>query len=124
MLSPLISIVITLQAIEVVLVSANKRQVIEEAIKLWVENLKDVAYKTDNVYETNNVLTEWNTAIVKLQNHENPNSSKVSEICRERERFTVDWEEIVWRSGERKEGGGRQGREGERIGGGWLWGLS
>ncbi|KAM7480628.1 hypothetical protein LguiA_028841 [Lonicera macranthoides] len=61
----------TLQAIEAVLVDADKRQVKEEAIKLWVENLKDVAYETDDV------LTEWNTAIVKLQIQGNPTSSKV-----------------------------------------------
>ncbi|KAM7469084.1 hypothetical protein LguiA_007267 [Lonicera macranthoides] len=73
MSSPLVSIVITLQAIEVVLVGADKRQVKEEAIKLWVENLKDAANKTDDV------LIEWNTAIVKLEIHRNPTSNKL--IC-------------------------------------------
>ncbi|KAM7473455.1 hypothetical protein LguiB_020698 [Lonicera macranthoides] len=140
MSSPLVSIVITLQAIEVILVGADKRQVKEEAIKLWVENLKDATYKIEDV------LTEWNTAIVKLQIHGNPTATRFaspfllsyrSTVCmcimdlrksckidderdlhkeRRRERFTVDWVELVWRFGEREEGGGRQGREGEGTG--------
>jgi hypothetical protein len=44
-----------------VLNDAEKRQVKEEAVKLWLEKLKDVSYEMDNV------LDEWNTAMIKAE---------------------------------------------------------
>ncbi|OMO66483.1 Disease resistance protein [Corchorus olitorius] len=51
-----------LQAIQAVLEDAEKRQVMEATVKLWVEKLKDVSYDIDDV------LDEWNTSILKQQN--------------------------------------------------------
>lgn len=51
----------TLRSIQALLVDADKKQVKDETIKLWLENLKDVSYDTDDV------LTEWSTAILQLE---------------------------------------------------------
>ena len=45
--------------IQALLNDAEKRQVKEEAMKLWIDELKDVSYQVDDV------LDEWNTAIIK-----------------------------------------------------------
>ena len=50
-----------LQTIKAVLDDAEKRQLKEEAVKLWLKNLKDASYEMDNV------LDEWNTAMIKLE---------------------------------------------------------
>lgn len=59
----------TLKSIEAVLSDAEKRQVKEEAVKHWVEKLKDISYDMDDVME------EWSTAILKarisVQDHNN-----------------------------------------------------
>ncbi|OMO66516.1 Disease resistance protein [Corchorus olitorius] len=53
-----------LQAIQAVLQDAERRQETEATVKLWLEKLKDVSYDIDDV------LDEWNTSILKLQNSE------------------------------------------------------
>ena len=40
---------------------AEKRQVKEEAVKLWLDKLKDISYKMDDV------LDEWNTVMIKAE---------------------------------------------------------
>ncbi|OMO70922.1 Disease resistance protein [Corchorus capsularis] len=59
-----------LQAIQAVLEDAERRQVMEATVKLWVEKLKDISYDIDDV------LDEWNTALLKLQNSED-----VKKVC-------------------------------------------
>ncbi|KAK3219945.1 hypothetical protein Dsin_013915 [Dipteronia sinensis] len=49
------------RAIQVVLVDAEQRQVKEAAVGVWLDMLKDASYDMDDV------LDEWNTAILKLQ---------------------------------------------------------
>uniref|UniRef100_A0A2N9G4V1 NB-ARC domain-containing protein n=1 Tax=Fagus sylvatica TaxID=28930 RepID=A0A2N9G4V1_FAGSY len=49
------------QIIQVVLNDAEKRQVKEKPVKLWLDKLKDVAYDVEDV------LDEWNTAIFKSE---------------------------------------------------------
>nr|XP_028962148.1 putative disease resistance protein RGA3 [Malus domestica] len=50
-----------LEAIGAVLEDAEQRQVKEKRVRKWLEELKDVSYKMDNV------LDEWNTEILKLK---------------------------------------------------------
>jgi hypothetical protein len=47
------------RTIQAVLNDAEKRQVKEEAVKLWLDKLKDVSYEMDDV------LDEWNTAMIQ-----------------------------------------------------------
>uniref|UniRef100_A0A2N9GIG0 Disease resistance protein RGA3 n=1 Tax=Fagus sylvatica TaxID=28930 RepID=A0A2N9GIG0_FAGSY len=47
------------RTIQAVLNDAEKRQVKEEAVKLWLDKLKDISYEMDDV------LDEWNTAMIK-----------------------------------------------------------
>ncbi|KAM4108000.1 hypothetical protein ACB094_03G011500 [Castanea mollissima] len=47
------------RTIQAVLNDAEKRQLKEEAVKLWLDKLKCVSYKMDDV------LDEWNTAMIK-----------------------------------------------------------
>ncbi|XP_030959650.1 putative disease resistance protein RGA3 [Quercus lobata] len=47
--------------IQAMLNDAEKRQVKEEAVKLWLDKLKDVSYHMDDV------LDEWNTAMIKAE---------------------------------------------------------
>ncbi|XVF86765.1 hypothetical protein PTKIN_Ptkin18bG0069100 [Pterospermum kingtungense] len=51
----------TFQTIQAVLVDAEKRQVKEQAVKVWLDKLQNVAY------DIQDVLDEWNTAILKSQ---------------------------------------------------------
>ena len=50
-----------LRTVHAVLNDAEKRQVMDEAVKLWLKKLEDVSYEMDDV------LDEWNTAIIKLE---------------------------------------------------------
>ncbi|XWS30461.1 hypothetical protein CRYUN_Cryun24cG0119700 [Craigia yunnanensis] len=50
-----------LKAIQCVLEDAEEKQIVQKSIKLWIERLKEVAYDMDDV------LDEWNTAILKLK---------------------------------------------------------
>ncbi|KAH7565311.1 hypothetical protein JRO89_XS09G0184800 [Xanthoceras sorbifolium] len=49
------------RAIQAVLADAEQRQVTETAVGVWLDKLKDASYDMDDV------LDEWNTAILKLQ---------------------------------------------------------
>jgi signal recognition particle GTPase len=50
-----------LRTVKAVLNDAEKRQVTDEAVKLWLKKLEDVSYEMDDV------LDEWNTAMIKLK---------------------------------------------------------
>ncbi|KAK9278968.1 hypothetical protein L1049_028550 [Liquidambar formosana] len=50
-----------LQSIQAVLVDAERRQVREESVKVWLGRLKDLSYDMDDV------LDEWSTALLKLR---------------------------------------------------------
>ncbi|KAI4356802.1 hypothetical protein L6164_000790 [Bauhinia variegata] len=50
-----------LQAIQAVLVDAEKKQVNEATVRRWLDKLKQASYDIDDV------LDEWNTAILKLK---------------------------------------------------------
>ncbi|KAF3959408.1 hypothetical protein CMV_015776 [Castanea mollissima] len=50
-----------LRTVYAVLEDAEKRQMKEHAVRLWLEKLKDVSYEMDNV------LDEWNTAMIKSE---------------------------------------------------------
>ena len=65
-----------LLTILIVLDDAEKRQVQHKAVKLWLDNLKEASYEMDNV------LDEWNTAMIKLEiekeeEHENDDNTFV-----------------------------------------------
>ncbi|KAM3704495.1 hypothetical protein ACB098_03G007900 [Castanea mollissima] len=50
-----------LRTVLAVLDDAEKRQVKERAVSLWLEKLKEVSYEMDDV------LDEWNTAMIKIE---------------------------------------------------------
>ncbi|XP_023927334.1 disease resistance protein RGA2-like isoform X2 [Quercus suber] len=62
-----------LRTIQAVLDDAEKRQLKEEAVKLWLKRLKDVSYEMDDV------LDEWNTAMIKseIEKQEKSESSPI-----------------------------------------------
>ncbi|XP_062026833.1 disease resistance protein RGA2-like [Rosa rugosa] len=59
-----------LEAIQAVLEDAEKKQVTEARVRIWLQKLKDVSYEMDDV------LDEWNTEILKQQVEEG-NKKKV-----------------------------------------------
>ena len=59
--------------IQALLNDAEKRQVKEEAVKLWIDELKDVSYQVDDV------LDEWNTAIIKEKIEKQQNDKEKAE---------------------------------------------
>ena len=61
----------TLQIVRAVVADAEKRQVREELVKVWLQRLKDIAYQMDNV------LDEWSTSLLKSQ-IERPESPSMS----------------------------------------------
>ncbi|XP_062080089.1 putative disease resistance protein RGA3 [Humulus lupulus] len=61
-----------LVAIKAVLTDAEMRQLKDEAVKLWLEDLKDVSYDMDSV------LDEWNTAILKSEFDQRENGAESS----------------------------------------------
>ncbi|KAL6335473.1 hypothetical protein AAG906_029716 [Vitis piasezkii] len=68
-----------LQTIRAVVADAEKRQVTEERVKVWLERLKDMAYQMEDVVD------EWSTAVLKLQIERVENAAmpkkKVSFCC-------------------------------------------
>ena len=50
-----------LKDIQFVLEDAEQKQIAQKSIKFWIERLKEVAYDMEDV------LDEWNTAILKLK---------------------------------------------------------
>ncbi|XP_022715080.1 putative disease resistance protein RGA3 [Durio zibethinus] len=66
----------TLQIIRAVLIDAEKRQVKEQAVKLWLDKLHNVAYDIEDV------LDEWSTAILKSKTEEYESSSSSTSLVR------------------------------------------
>ncbi|RVW23456.1 putative disease resistance protein RGA4 [Vitis vinifera] len=68
-----------LQTIRAVVADAEKRQVTEERVKVWLERLKDMANQMEDVVD------EWSTAVLKLQIERVENAAmpkkKVSFCC-------------------------------------------
>ncbi|KAL9447357.1 hypothetical protein AB3S75_014928 [Citrus x aurantiifolia] len=69
-----------LRAIQAVLHDAEKRQVKEETVRLWLDQLRDACYDIEDV------LGEWNTARLKLQidgvdDHENDALDPNKKVC-------------------------------------------
>ena len=70
-----------LRTVHAVLDDAEKKQVKERAVSLWLEKLKEVSYEMDDV------LDEWNTAMIKLEiekkvEDENAeNDTDVKKVC-------------------------------------------
>ncbi|KAL0010290.1 hypothetical protein SO802_005398 [Lithocarpus litseifolius] len=50
-----------LPTIQAVLEHAEKRQLTDEAVKVWLKKLKDISYKMDDV------LDDWNTALIESE---------------------------------------------------------
>ena len=71
-----------LQIIQAVLDDAEKRQLMEEAVKLWLKRLKDVSYEIDNV------LDEWNTTMIKSE-IEKPEKAESSPILKKKVRSFI-----------------------------------
>ncbi|KAH9689063.1 hypothetical protein KPL70_015331 [Citrus sinensis] len=70
----------SLRVIEAVLHDAEKRQVKEETVRLWLDQLRDACYDMEDV------LGEWNTARLKLQidgvdDHENDALVPKKKVC-------------------------------------------
>ncbi|OMO66626.1 hypothetical protein COLO4_30476 [Corchorus olitorius] len=64
----------TFRTIQAVLEDAEERQVKEKAVKIWLDKLQNVAYNMEDV------LDEWNTAILKLQIPRDDPSSSTSTL--------------------------------------------
>ncbi|XP_052296783.1 putative disease resistance protein RGA4 isoform X2 [Citrus sinensis] len=69
-----------LQAIQAVLHDVEKRQVKEESVRLWLDQLRDVSYNMEDVLE------EWSTARLKLKidgvdDHENAALDPNKKVC-------------------------------------------
>ncbi|KAA3489265.1 Disease resistance protein [Gossypium australe] len=58
----------TLQTLQAVLMDAEKRQVKEAAVKLWLEKLKATSYDMDDL------IDDWNTFVLKFQVSNNKGS--------------------------------------------------
>ncbi|XWS48157.1 hypothetical protein CRYUN_Cryun13aG0048800 [Craigia yunnanensis] len=54
----------TFQTVQAVLVFAEKRQVKEQDVKVWLDKLRNLAYDIEDV------LDEWNTAILKRKSRQ------------------------------------------------------
>ncbi|KZV43479.1 hypothetical protein F511_09922 [Dorcoceras hygrometricum] len=57
------NLTMTFRSLQAVLLDAEKRQVKDEVVKVWLENLKDVTYDAEDV------LFEWTTAIEKTKSN-------------------------------------------------------
>ncbi|KAJ4718826.1 Disease resistance protein [Melia azedarach] len=64
-----------LRTMRAVLVDAEQRQVKEESIRLWLDQLKDASYDMEDV------LDEWNTARLKLQIEGVENAIAQKKVC-------------------------------------------
>ena len=61
-----------LRIIQAVLENAEKRQVTNAAVKLWLEKFKDTSYNMDDV------LDEWNTTLIKQRIHEEEKEEEIA----------------------------------------------
>lgn len=64
-----------LQIVRRLIESAERRQVSDREVKLWLESLKDVAYDMDDV------ICEWNTATRKMEIKTNQHQSSHNKVC-------------------------------------------
>ena len=62
-----------LQIIQAVLENAEKRQVTDAAVKLWLEKFKDTSYNMDDV------LDEWNTTSIKKRIQKEEKEEEIAE---------------------------------------------
>ncbi|XWS30460.1 hypothetical protein CRYUN_Cryun24cG0119600 [Craigia yunnanensis] len=69
-----------LKAIQCVLEDAEQRQITQKSVKFWIERVKEVAYDMDDV------LDEWNTAILKRHDI----ATKIKEINEEVDEIAKD----------------------------------
>ncbi|PRQ51037.1 putative P-loop containing nucleoside triphosphate hydrolase, leucine-rich repeat domain, L [Rosa chinensis] len=72
-----------LRAIQAVLEDAEKRQVKEAVVRDWLDKLKDVSYKMDNVVD------EWNTEILKQQVEKQENEGENALVNKRKVRFSI-----------------------------------
>lgn len=63
-----------LQDIQALLHDAEKKQVVEESVRRWLEKLKDVTF------EMNDVVDEWKTEVGKREAYPTKNKNKVLSI--------------------------------------------
>ncbi|XP_023910093.2 putative disease resistance protein RGA3 [Quercus suber] len=68
------------RTIQAVLNDAEKRQLKEEAVKLWLDKLKGVSYEMDDV------LDEWNTAMIKEEIEKQQKEDENAEISTTKKR--------------------------------------
>ncbi|CAL8107108.1 unnamed protein product [Prunus armeniaca] len=79
----------TLRVIQAVLEDAEQRQLTDQAVKIWLDELKDISYQMVDV------LDEWNTYILKQQVEKQerepnalvPPNKKLTEIYEERKKY-------------------------------------
>ncbi|KAL8122919.1 hypothetical protein AgCh_011051 [Apium graveolens] len=64
-----------LHLVQGVIENAERRQVSDPDVKLWLESLKDVAYDVDDV------ICEWNTAARKLEIKKNEDKTVKKKVC-------------------------------------------
>ncbi|KAF6141723.1 hypothetical protein GIB67_027901 [Kingdonia uniflora] len=75
---------LTLTAIQAVLHDADKKQVQDQRVKVWLERLKEV------VYEIEDILDNWNTKIIqsKIRNQNSPGiRAKLDSIDRDKNKY-------------------------------------
>ncbi|XP_030971366.1 putative disease resistance protein RGA4 [Quercus lobata] len=73
----------TLRAIQAVLEDAEKKQVSDKAVELWLDKLKEAAYDVDNV------LDELDTAIIKAKIEEEEEKAETTTATAKVECFNV-----------------------------------
>ncbi|CAB4267435.1 unnamed protein product [Prunus armeniaca] len=87
----------TLRVIRAVLEDAEQRQVTDQAVKIWLDELKDISYQMVDV------LDEWNTDILKQQvekqeSEGDPNAfvtkKKLTEVYEERKKYQFQSKEL------------------------------
>ena len=67
-----------LRIIRAVLDDAEKRQLKDKAVKLWLKKFKDTSYEMDDV------LDEWNTALIKSEIEKNEENAENEPIAKKR----------------------------------------
>ncbi|XP_065637479.1 putative disease resistance protein RGA3 isoform X3 [Quercus suber] len=79
-----------LQAVKGVLNDAEKRQVTEDAVKLWLEKLNNVCYEMEDVVD------EWNTELIKsaIQKEEEEKNADNAPVLKKKQNgmiFQMPW---------------------------------
>ncbi|KAK9923427.1 hypothetical protein M0R45_031846 [Rubus argutus] len=73
----------SLKQIQAVLKDAEKRQVKEAVVQVWLDELKEVAYEMDNV------LDEWNTEALKQQIEKQEHEGESALVIKKKVRFSM-----------------------------------